>query len=218
MKNKKYLYLIPLILIMLISYYSIHQFEKLLLDNVILLKEYYNESPRLFISIYSLSYILLTSISLPVALIMGILAGFIFELYLAIIIMSFSLSIGATVAMLISRYFIYDFVSKRYQKQIHVINNELAINGAYYLFALRMSLVFPFFIINLSFGLTNIKAKIFYLITQIGMLPGTVLIVLIGVELNRALFYNGILSVEPIIYLTILGLIPLLIKKHFQNK
>ena len=80
-----------------------------------------------------------------------------------------------------------------------------------------MAPIFPFFIINASFGLTNIKVWSFYWISQLGMLPGTVLIIIIGNELNELIISNNYISLDLLIYLSLLGLIPLTYKKLFQK-
>ena len=129
---------------------------------------------------YIILYVVLTALSLPVALILGLLSGFIFDLFSAIILISFASSLGATAAMLISRYLISDYISRRFSNEISLINNEVNEHGAYYLFALRMSPIFPFFVINAAFGLIKIRSLTFYLVSQLGMLPGTIIIILIG--------------------------------------
>ena len=123
-------------------------------------------------------------------------------------------SIGATMAMLISRYLINDYVNSKYNKQVSVINTELDLHGSYYLFALRMSPIFPFFIINAAFGVTNIKIWVFYFVSQLGMLPGTLIIILIGSELDNFILEGNTFDFDLIVYLTLLGLIPLLFKKY----
>tara|TARA_E500000331_G_C16966091_1_gene587152 strand:- start:428 stop:688 length:261 start_codon:yes stop_codon:yes gene_type:complete len=80
-----------------------------------------------------------------------------------------------------------------------------------------MSPIFPFFIINFCFGLTNIKVKSFYIISQLGMLPATILIILVGKTLNNNLLSEKIISLELAIYLSILGLLPFLFKKYVKK-
>ena len=216
MKSKKYLYLVALLALVIYLYYNNTLFENAILDNIVRLEVMYSQSPTTLIVLYFFIYIFLTTISLPVALLLGLLSGFIFELYVAIIIISFASSIGATSAMLISRYFISDYISRRFEDEISQINNEINLHGAYYLFALRMSPIFPFFVINVAFGLTKIKTAIFYLISQLGMLPGTIIIVLIGSELNSFLIEGSPFSIDLVVYLTLLGLIPLAFKKYMK--
>ena len=216
MKSKKYLYLVAFITLVIFFYYNNSLFEKTILDNIVNLEDYYIQSPIFFMFVYFVVYVVLTTLSIPVALMLGLLSGFIFDLYSAIILISFASSFGATAAMLISRYLIRDYINIRYSNEISLINNEVNEHGGYYLFALRMSPIFPFFVINAAFGLTKIKTLTFYLISQLGMLPGTIIIILIGSELNDFLIKGSPFSIDLVLYLTLLGLIPLLFKKYIR--
>ena len=216
MKSKKYLYLVALLALVIYFYNNNSLFEKTILDNIVNLEDYYIQNPILFMFAYFIVYVVLTTLSIPVALLLGLLSGFIFDLYSAIILISFASSFGATAAMLISRYLISDYINSRFSNEISLINNEVNEHGAYYLFALRMSPIFPFFVINAAFGLTKIKTLTFYLISQLGMLPGTTIIILIGSELNDFLIKGSPFSIELVLYLTLLGLIPLLFKKYIR--
>ena len=216
MKSKKYLYLVALLALVIYFYNNNSLFEKIILDNIVNLEDYYIQNPIFFMFSYFIIYVVLTTLSLPVALMLGLLSGFILDLYTAIILISFASSFGATAAMLISRYLIRDYINRRFSDEISLINNEVDKHGAYYLFALRMSPIFPFFVINAAFGITKIKSLTFYLISQLGMLPGTIIIILIGSELNDFLIEGSPFSVELVIYLTLLGLIPLLFKKYIR--
>ncbi len=216
MKSKKYLYLVALLTLVIFFYYNNSLFEKTILDNIVNLEDYYRKSPIFFMFAYFIIYVVLTTLSIPVALMLGLLSGFIFDLYSAIILISFASSFGATAAMLISRYLISEYINRRFSNEISLINNEVNERGAYYLFALRMSPIFPFFVINAAFGLTKIKTLTFYLISQLGMLPGTTIIILIGSELNDFLIKGSPFSIELVLYLTLLGLIPLLFKKYIR--
>ena len=216
MKSKQYLYLVALLTLVIFFYYNNSLFEKTILDNIVNLEDNYIQNPIFFMFAYFIVYVVLTTLSLPVALMLGLLSGFIFDLYSAVILISFASSFGATAAMLISRYLISDYISRRFSNEISLINDEVNEHGAYYLFALRMSPIFPFFVINAAFGLTKIKSLTFYLISQLGMLPGTIIIILIGSELNDFLIKGSPFSIDLVIYLTLLGVIPLLFKKYIR--
>ena len=216
MKSKQYLCLVALLTLVIFFYYNNSLFEKTILDNIVNLEDNYIQNPIFFMFAYFIVYVVLTTLSLPVALMLGLLSGFIFDLYSAVILISFASSFGATAAMLISRYLISDYISRRFSNEISLINDEVNEHGAYYLFALRMSPIFPFFVINAAFGLTKIKSLTFYLISQLGMLPGTIIIILIGSELNDFLIKGSPFSIDLVIYLTLLGVIPLLFKKYIR--
>ena len=132
MKSKKYLYLVALLTLVIFFYYNNSLFEKTILENIVNLEDYYIQNPIFFMFAYFIVYVVLTTLSLPVALMLGLLSGFIFELYSAIILISFASSFGATAAMLISRYLISDYISSRFLSEISLINNEVNEHGAYY--------------------------------------------------------------------------------------
>ena len=188
-----------------------------LVENFLFIQSFYENDPEMFIIYFVFAYLFMTTLSLPVALVMGLLAGSILDIYSAVILVSFTSSIGATIAMSLSRYILRDYMSSRYRKYFDIINSNFRGNGGYYLFALRMSPLFPFFIINICFGLTNMKLALFYLISQIGMLPGTIIIILMGNELSNILITGDVMSPSLVIYLTLLGLIPLLSKKFLKT-
>ena len=217
MKSKKYIYALLLVTLIIIAYFYNSNLESLILKNIVLLEGYYSDNPIPFLMIFFITYIVFTTLSIPVALFFGLLSGFIFELYIAVTIVSFASSIGATSAMLLSRYFIREYIQKKFKNHISLVNKELARYGSYYLFALRMSPIFPFFVINVVFGITNMRALTFYLVSQLGMFPATYVIILIGSELNKTIVHGASLSIELIIYLTILGLLPLIFKKYTKK-
>ena len=217
MKTKKLLYVFIFFVIVVVSVINLPYLEKILLDNTNKLGAYYVDSPISFIAIFFITYIILTALSIPIALFMGLLAGYLMDVLTAVLVISFASSIGATISMLIVRFFFYDLVSQRLAKQFKSISDELNISGAYYLFAVRMSPVFPFFIINACFGLTQMRASLFYIVSQLGMLPATTLIVMIGHELKQLVLLSNPLSVNIIVYLSLLGLLPLFFKKYAKK-
>ena len=216
MKIKKLSISIILLLIIIFGFITNDEFNSYLVDNIENIKAIYSNEPMIFIVFFIIAYLVMTTFSLPVALLMGLLAGSVFEFYLAVLIVSFTSTIGATVAMGLARYIVRDYMTFKYRKYFDIINTNFRENGGYYLFALRMSPLFPFFIINICFGLTKMKLLPFYLISQIGMLPGTIIIILLGSELSNVMVSGNIISMNLVVYLTLLGLVPLLSKRFIK--
>ena len=216
MKIKKLSLSILLLLIIIIGLVTNDEFKSYLVENIENIKALYINEPLMFTTFFIVAYLIMTTLSLPVALLMGLLAGSVFDFYQAVVIVSFTSTIGATVAMSLSRYIIRDYMTSRYKKYFEIINYNFKNNGGYYLFALRMSPLFPFFIINICFGLTKMKLLTFYLVSQIGMLPGTIIIILLGNELSNILVSGNVISPSLVIYLTLLGLVPLLSKRFIK--
>lgn len=186
-------------------------------SNLLLLKSFANDYPYESGIYYFFTSLILLSLSLPLALILGLLSGIIFEPLKAIIIVSFSSSIAATMGMLISRYFFRDFLKERYKNQYEIINNGFMTNGIYYLFALRMTPIFPYFLINLLVGLTSIKIVPYYITTQLGMLPMSIIIIFLGKGLDEIILSDAKIDIEFLILLSLLGILPLFFKILFKR-
>jgi uncharacterized membrane protein YdjX (TVP38/TMEM64 family) len=181
-----------------------------------LLQSFYMEHQLLTIAGYMLLYILITALSLPGALIMSLGGGALFGLWLGFLLVSFSSTIGATLAFLAARFLFKDAIQNRFGEKLGAINKGIEQDGAFYLFTLRLVPVFPFFIINLVMGLTPIRTAVFYLVSQIGMLPGTLVYVNAGTQLGKLESASGILSPGLLLSFALLGVFPLLAKKMIE--
>ena len=164
---------------------------------------------------FFLIYFLVAVFALPIAAILCLLIGALFGLVPGIILASFASSLGALVCFLISRYLFKNFIEKKFKKSITTINAGIAKDGLYYLFFVRMTPIFPFFLINLVFSVTKIKALQFYIISQIGMLLGTLLFINAGTQLSKINSIEDILNKYVIISLVLIALMPIVIKKIF---
>jgi uncharacterized membrane protein YdjX (TVP38/TMEM64 family) len=173
----------------------------------------YAANPLTVLGVYALIYILVTALSLPGAAVMTLAGGGLFGLVTGTIVVSFASSIGATCACLVARYLLRDWVQNRFGDKLTKINEGMAREGGFYLFSLRLVPIFPFFIINLGMGLTPIRMTTFYWVSQVGMLPATIVFVNAGRELARLESISGILSPGLILSFALLGLLPLTAKK-----
>lgn len=158
-------------------------------------------------------YVLVTALSLPGAALMTLVGGALFGLISGTLLASFASTLGATLAMLISRYLLRDWVQARFKQRLAGINTGITREGATYLFALRLVPVFPFFLINLAMGLTKLPVRTFWWVSQLGMLPGTLVYVNAGRELGQLNSLGGIFSPGLIGAFVLLGLLPLLSRK-----
>ena len=177
------------------------------------LQNYYAAKPALTISIFMGIYIAVTALSLPGAAIMTLAAGALFGTLTGLIMVSFASSIGATLAFLVARFLLRDYVQNKFGDKLNAINKGVENEGSFYLFTLRLVPVFPFFVINLAMGLTPIKTLAFYLVSQMGMLPGTFVYVNAGTQIGKLDSLKGILSPELIFSFALLGIFPLVAKK-----
>ena len=174
---------------------------------------YYEQNPMLVLGSYFLSYVAITAFSLPGAVWMTLGGGAFFGLLTGTIVVSFASTIGATLAMLISRFLLRDWVQRRFKQQMQTINSGIQKDGGFYLFTLRLLPVVPFFVINMVMGLTPLRTSTFYWVSQLGMLPGTLVYVNAGSELAKIESLGDILSTTLIGSFILLGIFPLLVKK-----
>ncbi|MCP3687166.1 MAG: FAD-dependent oxidoreductase, partial [Gammaproteobacteria bacterium] len=175
--------------------------------------QYYQQNKFLTLTGFFLIYILVTGASLPGAAVLTLAAGAIFGFVSALVLVSFASTIGASLAFLVSRYLFRDSIQQRFGSSLQSINDGIAKDGAFYLFALRLVPAFPFFVINLVMGLTPIKLKTFYWVSQLGMLAGTVVYVNAGTQLAQLESLAGILSPGLILSFVLLAMLPFIGKK-----
>ena len=151
---------------------------------------------------------------------MTLAGGAMFGFWTGFVVVSFASTIGATLACFVARFLLRDWVQNKFGEKLTAINRGIEKEGAFYLFSLRLVPIFPFFVINLVMGLTTMKLLTFYWVSQLGMLPGTMVFVNAGKELGKIESLSGILSPGVIISFAILGLFPITVKKllYFYKK
>jgi uncharacterized membrane protein YdjX (TVP38/TMEM64 family) len=151
-------------------------------------------NPALYIAGFFLLYVAVTGLSIPGAAIMTLVAGALFGVVVGTLIVSFASTMGATLAFLSSRYVLRDWVQGKFGERLRAVDGGLEKDGAFYLFTLRLIPVFPFFVINLLMGLTRIKTGTFFWVSQIGMLPATIVFVNAGTQISRIESTAGLMS------------------------
>ncbi len=173
----------------------------------------YAEHRLLVIACYMGIYIVMAALSLPGATVMTLLGGALFGFIVGMIAVSFASTIGATLACFVARFLLKDWVQSKVGDKLRPINEGVAKEGAFYLFTMRLIPAFPFWLINLAMGLTNMPLRTFYWVSQVGMLAGTMVYVNAGKELAKIDSLKGILSLRLIISFVILGIFPITVKK-----
>jgi pyruvate/2-oxoglutarate dehydrogenase complex dihydrolipoamide dehydrogenase (E3) component/uncharacterized membrane protein YdjX (TVP38/TMEM64 family) len=176
------------------------------------LAAYVEAIPLAAIAAFFLLYVAVTALSLPGAAILTLAAGAIFGLWEGTLIVSFASTIGASLAFLSSRYLLREWVKARFGGRIDAIDRGIARDGAFYLLTLRLIPAFPFFLVNLAMGVTAMRLLTFALVSQAGMLPGTIVYVNAGTQLAGIASTKDIFSPALIGSFVLLGLFPLLAK------
>ncbi|MDM5075411.1 FAD-dependent oxidoreductase [Aeromonas media] len=162
--------------------------------------------------LFTLLYVITTALSLPGAALLTLGGSALFGVGWGLLLVSFASSLGATLAFLSARFLLRDWVSRRFGDKLATFEADMAKDGAFYLLSLRLIPLFPFFLVNLLMGLTPIRVSTYYWVSQLGMLPGTFVYVLAGSELATLTSTGKILSPGLVVALTLLGLMPWLMR------
>ncbi len=158
--------------------------------------------------LYFGTYVAVAAFSVPAGTLMTLAGGALFGFWGGLLIVSFASSLGALLAFLVSRLLLHDAVQRRYGSRLKPFNDGLKKDGAFYLFTLRLIPVFPFFVVNLVMGLTPVRAKTFYWVSQLGMLPATAVYVNAGTQLAQIDNAGDVLSPGILASFALIGVFP----------
>jgi len=125
-------------------------------------------------------YVVVAAFSIPAATILTLTIGWLFGFRWGLLLVSFASTTGATAAFLMSRYLLRDYVAEKFREWVPRVTSALEKDGALYLFAMRLTPAVPFFAVNLVMGLTGLKTRTFWWVSQLGMLPVSALFVYAG--------------------------------------
>lgn len=181
------------------------------------LQNLYAENPFGILLAYIAIYIAVAALSLPGAVVLTLAAGALFGIIAGTVAVSIASTVGATLACFVSRFILQNWVQEKFADKLIAINKGVEKEGAFYLFSVRLIPVFPFFVINLVMGLTRMPLRTFFWVSQLGMLPGTIVFVNAGKELGQIESAAGILSPSLLVSFVILGLFPITAKKIMQK-
>ena len=177
-------------------------------------RDLYAQQPVLTAAVYFAIYVIATAVSIPGAALLTIIGGMLFGLWTGTLLVSFASSIGATLAFLVARFLLRDWVQEKFSSHLSAINQGIEKRGGYYLFGLRLIPLFPFWMINLLMGLTPLKATTFYVVSQLGMLAGTFVYVNAGASLGSIDEFSaaGIMTPTVVLSFVLLALFPFLVR------
>ena len=161
---------------------------------------------------FGAAYVAATALSLPGATVLTLAAGAVFGLWWGTLVVSIASTVGATLAMLVARYLLRDWVESRFRQRLAEVNQGIEREGPFYLFSLRLLPVIPFFVINLLMGLTRMRPWTFFWVSQLGMLAGTLVFVNAGTQLARIESVGSILSPALIGSFALLAVLPWVFK------
>jgi uncharacterized membrane protein YdjX (TVP38/TMEM64 family) len=146
---------------------------------------------------------------LPGATLLSVFAGAVFGLPLGPLLASLGSSLGAVLAFFMARYTLKDWVEENLGDRLNPIHNSLCENGFQYILVLRLVPLFPFFLVNIALGASQVSWKVFLVGTLLGKLPATWIYANAGSHLANLRSLSDITSPGVISALTLLGLLAL---------
>ena len=221
-RTKLILFLVVLTLLIGLRFTGIG--DKLTLQNLQAngdkLVEYSNQNYLFSVSIYIFSYIAVTAFSLPGATVLTLAGGYLFSFFIAAVYVNIAATTGAALAFLFARYVAGKSIQNKYADKLANFNAELDTNGARYLLTLRFIPLFPFFLINIFAGLTNIPLRTFIWTTSLGIFPGSLVYAYAGEQLGTIKSLGDIFTgkvLAAFLLLAAFALVPILYNK-FKKK
>lgn len=176
--------------------------------------------------VYMLIYVLAVAISIPGAVFLTLAGGFLFGVGWGTLYVVISATLGATFLFLAVRLALNDWFRRKASPWIVKMQDGFNKNAFQYLFILRLIPIFPFWIVNIVPALLRVKTKTFISATLLGIVPGSLVYVMLGNGLGH-LFDIGKtpnlgLIFEPQILWPLLGLAALtslsILYKWFKGK
>lgn len=185
------------------------------------LRQFQQDQPALVYGAAFLIYVTVTGLSLPGAAALSLVFAWYFGFMRGVVLVSFASTAGATLAFLLSRYLLRDSIQRRFGERLTSFNKSLEREGPFFLFTLRLIPAVPFFVINAVMGLTPIRTRTFWWVSQIGMIPGTLVYIYAGSRVPnlqrladegvQAVFTPGQLT-QILIAFVLLGAFPLIVR------
>ena len=172
------------------------------------------------VAIFIVTYVIVTGLSLPGAVILTLAGGFLFGAVFATLFVNIGATTGATLAFLTARYLLRDTVERKFGKWLGPFQNGFAKNAFSYLLTLRLIPLFPFFVVNLVSGLTRVNVGTYVAATAVGIIPGSFVYAYAGRQLGTINSLKEIASPNVVGAFVLLGLLSLVtvVYKRFAAK
>ncbi len=180
-----------------------------------------------FTVIYIISYIILIACCIPGTILFDLLAGFIYGTVLGTPIVLVSYLSGAILNFILVRTLFKDVLHQKFSHLRHIVLRDGGrTRTAYNLIGLRFIPIIPFWLLNILAAILDIPLITFIITTFIGIIPTSVIYVMIGNGVRSQLAANAKVSLDvltnpelwiPLVLLALLIIIPNVYKSFKKN-
>jgi len=214
---KRFLAYIFLAIIFSLVLYSFDGLSlKNFLDAKLEIEETCSSYPFICRGFFCILYVIIVSASIPLATVLSIFSGILFGVFQGALLSTLSATFGAIFCFILVRYFLKSFLHNQNTRSFDTFQKMIIKNGVFYLFAIRMIPVFPFYLVNVFMAFTPIKVIPYGLVTLIGIAPMTIAYVYFGSQINKIHHVSEILSPKILVIFCLLGLTPLILRYVFN--
>lgn len=225
LNNNKYKVFIAVLFVCFVfalQYFDVGQYVSLekIKENKHYLVQLVSHHYLLSVFMYVLIFTMASFLSVPITIILNLIAGFFFGAFTGAVYVNIGTTLGSTMSFLMFRYLLGDFVRVKYAQKLKNFNSHMKKNGYRYLLSMQIFPATPTFFINTLAGLTSISLWTFIWTTSLGIFPGSLVYTFAGQQLSKIESTAGILSWQIIVLLVLLGLLALLpiMLKRFEFK
>jgi uncharacterized membrane protein YdjX (TVP38/TMEM64 family) len=229
-KIRKIESLIPLIVIIILMTiaYFLGFFEYLNFETLKMYHHYLKQQVALYpvisVFVYIGVYFFVVLLSIPVAIFLSMIGGFLFNQPFALLYVLIGATLGACGIFLAAKTALNSFLKKKAGSRLKRMEKGFKKDAVSYLLFLRF-MPFPFWLVNLAPAFFNVSLKTFFWTTVVGIIPSSFISTQLGrglsVVFEQEVFSIGILFNWHIRFalmgLGIIALIPVLVrefKKH----
>lgn len=180
-----------------------------------------------FTVIYIISYIILIACCIPGTILFDLLAGFIYGTVLGTPIVLVSYLSGAILNFILVRTLFKDVLHQKFSHLRHIVLRDGGRKRtAYNLIGLRFIPIIPFWLLNILAAILDIPLITFIITTFIGIIPTSVIYIMIGNGVRSQLAANAKVSLDvltnpelwiPLVLLALLIIIPNVYKSFKKN-
>ena len=163
-------------------------------------------------ALFFMANLVITTLCIPIEVVFGLAGGALFGLVEGSLLVSLASSLGALFAFWGSRFLLQGFVEQRFAHQIAKVDAGLQKDGVYFLLSVRLMPFLPYSLTNIALGLTTVRSRDFYVYSQLGMIPATVIYVNAGTRLAHLRSLGDIMSPSLLIAFVLLALMPWIAK------
>lgn len=203
------------------TYLSLSKFK----EYALLAEDYIANHLLRAVIIYFFCYILVVALSIPGASIMTLLGGFLFGQWLGTALVVVAATLGASILFYSAKMASADLIKAKAGAIYHKMKSGFDKNAFSYLFTIRLIPLFPFVLINLLCAVMQIRFKIFFFATFLGIIPGSAIYVSAGVAMREVINqpeFSANVVLEPKVFgaligLAVISILPLLYRK-FSKK